>query len=113
MNLTIYQGESRSLDYVITDGDGEPVDLTFYAPEWRLTGRTDETPLITKTLSAGITYTDAALGLLTVELAPDDTELAPGLYRRELRLSSGSTQRHTADFGGIVISDSIFIGNSI
>lgn len=109
MNLTIYQGESRSLDYIITDADGDPVDLTFYVAEWRLTSRTDETPLITKTLGAGITYTDATGGLLTVELTPEDTELAPGLYRRELRLSSGSTQRHTADFGGIVISDSLFV----
>jgi len=109
MNLTIYQGESRSLDYVITDDQGEPVDLTFYAPEWRLASRTDETPLVTKTLGAGITYTDASQGMLTVELTPEDTELTPGLYRRELRLSSGSTQRHTADFGGIQITDSLFI----
>src|SRR5690554_1304953 len=109
MNLTIYQGESRALDYVITDAVGDPVDLTFYVAEWRLTGRTDETPLVTKTISAGITYTDAALGLLTVELTPEDTELAPGLYRRELRLSSGTSQRHTADTGTIKIVDSLFI----
>jgi|SRR5690554_4197075 len=109
MNITIYQGESKSLVYELTDDVGNPVDLTFIDAEWRLTGRTDETPLIIKTLGAGITYTDAALGLLTVELTPEDTELAPGLYRRELRLSSGSTQRHTADTGTIKIVDSLFI----
>lgn len=108
MQLTIYQGESKSLDYEIALPDGTPKDLSLYFAEWRLTPRGDETPVIAKTLGNGITYTDAAAGQLIVELAPTDTEIPTGIYRRELRITS-SGNAHTADYGRLTIADSVFV----
>lgn len=108
MQLTIYQGESKSLDYQVTLPDGTPKDLSLYDAEWRLTPRGDEAPLISKALGDGIAYTDAAGGRLTVGLAPADTEIPTGIYRRELRLTS-SGNAHTADYGRLTIADSVFV----
>lgn len=109
MQLTIYQGENKTLVYKLTDDVGDPVDLTLIDAEWRLASRTDETPIITKTVGAGITYTNAAGGILEVALSPEDTELLSGAYRRELRLTSGADYRKVPDHGLLKIEDSLFV----
>lgn len=108
MQITTVQGENKTLVYTITDDTGQPVDLTYLHARWRLTARGDETPLVEKELGHGIQYTDPAGGVLEVTIDPADTDLAPGIYRRELRLTS-SGYAQTADIGPLTVKNSLFI----
>lgn len=108
MRTEIRQGESHTITYELVTESGGPKDLTLYGAEWRLVPRFSEDPLITKTLGAGIEYTDAAAGLLEVHLLPEDTELDPGSYRHELRLTS-SENAHSVGPEIFIVSDSIYI----
>lgn len=108
MEIHIRQGESRRLECLVVDEQGEPTDLTYYHAEWRLTPRGSEVPLIIKSTGAGITYLDAAGGHLVIHLNPSDTEIDTGIYRRELRVTS-SGNVYTADYGPLVVKDSVFV----
>lgn len=108
MRVEIAQGESHTITYELVTEDGDPKKLTLYSAEWRLTPRFSEDPLITKTVGAGIEITDAEGGLLEVQLSPEDTELAPGAYRHELRLTS-SGNAHSVGPEPCVVGDSVYV----
>lgn len=107
-NFDAYQGETKTLAVTITDDGGSPLDLTGLSAEWRLTTRVDpNTAVVTKTDGAGITITDAVAGKLEVQLDGSDTEIDPGSYRHELRLT-GTGYVATVLAGRVTIRDSIF-----
>ena len=106
--VDIYQGESHIIEYEVTTPDGLPKDLRLYTAEFRLVLDGTEDLLVSKSLGDGIEYLNAEVGLLEVTLSPEDTELSPGRYQRELRLWTAGNA-HTADAGPVMIADSLFV----
>lgn len=77
MDLTMYRGDTAAWDFTITTPTGTAVDLS-NATEIRFTAKqrpsdADVDAVIAKTLGDGVTVTDAAGGVLRVQLAEDDT----------------------------------------
>jgi hypothetical protein len=68
--LEMTRGDTTTFDVTLTDGDGDPLDLT----DLDLTFTASHAAMvITKTVGDGITVTDLAGGLASIELVPDDT----------------------------------------
>jgi len=68
--LEMTRGDTTTFDVTLTDGAGDPLDLT----DLDLTFTASHADLvITKVIGDGITVTDLSGGLASVELVPDDT----------------------------------------
>ena len=73
--LTMFRGDSAAWDFAATL-NGAVVDLTGASVRFTAKNRPDDADVdavISKTVGAGITLTNASSGLLRVKLAPSDT----------------------------------------
>ena len=77
-NFSFYKGE----DVAVTDTMSPATGISGWSLQFTLRKNYgDPTPLLTKTIGAGITVTDAVNGVFTIALANADTaNLAPGAY---------------------------------
>lgn len=83
-------GDTRRINISLVDQLGAPMSIADCTVRWQASRGTAErfsaTPLITKTIGAGIEVTDEFGGRLTVHLAPSDTENLAGDFYHELEL---------------------------
>ena len=104
-DLVVYQGEELPLTLTFTDPlTGDPMDLsggTFAARLWINGNASVATPTVDDT--------DAATGVLIVELSATDTEQPPAReYSLEVRRTSAPVL--TLAMGRIDLRDSAFVG---
>lgn len=104
--LEMVRGDTVTLDVALTDGDGNPLDLTdlgltFTAVNASMT--------ITKTLDDGITLTDDVGGLATVELVPDDTSDLEDrvVLAWDLQVSDDDGHVHTPLMGSLIVETDV------
>lgn len=86
-NLEIPQGSDLSVEFPVTDDDGQPVNVAGYHAKLQVRKTIDQTPAsITLTQSSGITV-GSDDGLITADFTPSDTEdLDPGRYLYDIYL---------------------------
>lgn len=71
--LTMTRGDTANFAVTVTDGAGAPLNLTGLVLTFTVAA-SSQSAVITKTIGAGITVTDALGGLATVTISPADTD---------------------------------------
>lgn len=101
VDLTMYSGDSRTLNIEITDDTGAPVDVSTSSDiTYGIFKQTGEA-LVTKTISAGLLIAES---VITVTLDPADTaDLAGGTYVHECQVTTADDHVYTVLGGTIKI----------
>lgn len=106
-DLTFYEGEADVVIATVVDEAGSAFDLTGGTLKYQVVDDT-ETALVTKTTADGsITITNAAGGVLNIDIDASDTQQAVGSYRHELRIERGE-YIETLLVGNFIILDSVY-----
>lgn len=111
MDITAYQGDSRTLRITVQDEDGNPLDLTGYVITWTLMKMPNGAPPVARTpyavtdlakgavvalrktsSGAGVTVTNALGGVFEVPLSPTDTATLVGPHYHEAVLVRGNAR---------------------
>jgi len=85
--IEVYKGDDETLNIVVTDSDGDAVDLTgstIYFTVKRSQTDADADALIS--VSDSPTGTDATGGISTITLTDEQTEIDEGTYYCDLRI---------------------------
>lgn len=90
-SFTMYQGEKRSIQFTVYDDATPPatVDITAATFVFAFAKVMTEPPVFTKALASGISFTDAAHGVLEVAFETVDTALLQGDWKCELVMTLG------------------------
>jgi hypothetical protein len=112
---TIYQGEVRDLVFAVSSASGQPQDLAGASVVWRLqrsqsgsgSGNGPGGDSQSEVLQKSATVSNTTLGQAVVALDSDDTDLAPGTYWHELRVSLGGAVA-TVFQGRLTVARSLF-----
>lgn len=99
--VDIISGDTKVITFTIKDKDGAVVDITGATPidfkvgkrppgREKIYGRETVTAEFSKSLTNGITITDATNGVLTVTIAPTDTKDMAGDFIYEAQLTDAS-----------------------
>lgn len=78
-DITIIQGEGKTIPLTFVDEDGDVVDLTSATMSFKLAKNLTEVALISKTHS-DFDMTDAALGIAYFDVSTTETNIAVGAY---------------------------------
>ena len=107
-DFTMYSGDSKNLQFTITDNDDTPVDLTGATSSWILAASADGSALVTKTSGAGeITYSGGSTNIATVAVDPADTASLAGRYYHELQITDTGGDVSTNAGTAIILTDNI------
>ena len=87
-DFEMHQGDTKRLAVSVKDPAGAAVSLiAAESIKWWVARRvTSTTRLLEKSVGSGITVTNAAGGLLTISINPDDTKTVSGDYYHELEV---------------------------
>ena len=100
-NFTMWSGDDKTITVTVVDGDGTAQDITAATISYKLQPAVDDaTGAITKTVGSGVTITNAAGGIFTVDIAAANTASFAGIYYHECQVTSS---------GGVV--STVFVGN--
>ena len=96
--FTIFEGDDQNLNVTVLDDAGAVVDITSAsALDWKMAVNELTSPVISKTLGAGITVTNGPAGIFQVALAGTDTDgLAGGTYYQASRVTLSANLTHVA-----------------
>lgn len=100
-DLTITQGDEKAYNLSFTSG-GEPLDIT--GATLKMTVKRslkDETPVITKTVTA---HTNPTAGETTLTLSTTDTDQPLGVYYYDIQIADGSIAKKTVMKGKLTIT---------
>lgn len=98
VNFTdLVQGDTLAFTVALTDSAGDAIDITGTTTDMEIK-RLDGTTVLALSIGDGITYTNAAGGIMNVTVAAADTaDLEPEYtYRYDLQYTNGSTVRTIA-----------------
>jgi hypothetical protein len=109
-NFELYSGNALTVEFTVYQNDGRtPFNLSGASAIWRLCSLFDPAPVITKTIGAGLTITNAAAGIVSLSLSSSDTDpLGSQPYRHELEVIDGSGNPTTVTTGTVMINQSLF-----
>lgn len=102
-----YQGEPRTLSYVVRDASGAAVDITGWTVVWRLSlpnPTVDQENLLS---IDGVLAGDPTTGVFTVTLPASATQRTAGRYIYEIRRTNAGAEE-TLVRGTFTIRDSAF-----
>ena len=102
-NVTMRSGDTKRLQFTVTDAAGTAVDLTGATITWVLAAKLGGTTLLTKTIGFGITVNDASAGRFHVDLDPADTAALAGTYYHEAEVVDALGNKSTVAVGRITI----------
>ena len=102
-NFEMYSGNTRLLKVSVLDQDDAIVDLSGASATFVLMKRPGQVAMITKTVGAGITITNAVGGEMEVLLVPADTEPLRGAFAYEVEVTDASGRKTTVLFGTVTI----------
>lgn len=113
-DCALVSGDSRTLQFIVTDADGAPADLgDVTAARWgcarkRADGAFILPASLIKTLDGGVAIASAAAGVIEVTLAPADTAgLAGGRYHHELEVTGAGGAVSTLAMGTLTIVEDL------
>ena len=88
LDFEMHQGDTKRLVVTIVDPAGAPISLVAVdSVKWWVAKKVTSTVrLIEKSVGSGIEVTNAAGGVVTISLDPDDTEAVSGSYYHELEV---------------------------
>lgn len=116
--LEVFAGNYRVLEFAVKDLDTDPTgatpkNLTGMVVYWALArtkdGKLNRTPVVEKlSPSDGVTITNAALGLVEVELVRVDTEsLISGDFYQELEIDDGTGKTLVVATGPVLLKANV------
>lgn len=106
-NFTMNVGETKQINFYVTDTNGDPVNLTSSTIEWAMSATSLSTPLIDKsTDTTGVAIISATGGLFRVYLDPTDTTGYPGVYYHEARYVDSAGSEAVVALGYVTINGS-------
>ena len=85
-DFTMFSGDTKVLRVTATEADGSPLNLIGIDITWVLAKKVTAPAILTKTIGAGITVTDAPNGIFEVNLTPADTADLKGSYYFEAQI---------------------------
>lgn len=93
----LVQGDTLSFMVNLTDDAGDPIDITGTTADMEIK-RADDTLVLALTVGAGITFTDAGNGQMTIAVDASDTAAFDPeyIYRYDLQWTNGTTVRTLA-----------------
>lgn len=105
-DFTIYQGDERLIGFTIYQEDNiTALDITAATFLWVVAKRLTDTPVISKTSGAGISFNVAANGTLLVQIVKADTDKLQSDYQHELIMTLGGEVK-TVSTGTVTIKPS-------
>jgi hypothetical protein len=111
-DFTVPQRNARTVAITVTDDAGDPEDVSNFDIEWRLSDRYGDTALVSKgPNSADITVTGTDTNVVEVFLSGGeggDTDLGPGEYTHELRVTDGNGDPYSVTQGTVTVFESSF-----
>jgi hypothetical protein len=95
MDFSMFQGDTRRLNFSLKRQDSSPLDVTGATLRWQASrlkapGVFSSTPLLTKTETDGVAILDPYNGLVTVTISPADTINLSGNFYMELETTDAS-----------------------
>jgi hypothetical protein len=95
-NFEMYQGETKTIEILVLDENGQAADLTPYVLnddiQWTAYNRTTKATVIHKSLGDGISVPVTTSGIIIVSLLPLDTEsVNPNIYGHECQIASSAS----------------------
>lgn len=108
-DFTMFSGDDKELVVVIKDVAGDAVNIAgllsaiWECSKLREDGTFSSTPVISKSIGAGIELTSAGAGELTVTLDQADTEDLYGDYYHELEIVDSNSNKQTVMVGTLTI----------
>ena len=108
-DFTMHQGETKTLNFTITDAAGDAVALAGASATWKMALNpnipADSETLKKTSADAEITFAD---NVATVAIDPEDTAtVAPGVYYHELRITDAVATVESPTTGYLVIIESV------
>jgi hypothetical protein len=99
MQLQMIRGDSKTFAFMLTDADGDPIDLTIASVT--MTAKSvytdaDGAAVFQKTVGDGVTVIDDTGGTITVDVEPEDTSDLSGVKHRlyfDVQVQTGTTVR--------------------
>lgn len=112
MDFSMFQGDTRRLNFTLTRADGSPLDLTGGTLRWQASrlkapGVFSTMPLLQKTETNGVEVVDAFNGIVTVTLGPADTLSLSGNLYHELEVVDASGDVSTVYAGDFQIKKAL------
>jgi hypothetical protein len=110
----LFSGNDATLKVTVVDKDNNnlPVNLSgVLSILWKLALLpSSKTFKIEKSLSSGITVTDAANGKVEVVLTAAETEPLKGAYYHEMRVTTSGSKKVTVMYGEVLVSENLVRG---
>lgn len=98
-NISLYRGDSKTLEVAVTDKNGGPVDITGASLLFSAKEKLSDTAYVIQKDSVNaveILITDAAGGVFQVYLIPADTQTQDiGLYYYDIQLTTSAGKVYT------------------
>lgn len=104
--ISVYRGDSKSLDLTFTDSDGAAIDITgwiiFFTVKPSSAGSTDDdsTAVIQKDVTVHTTPVD---GETTISLTPTDTDIALATYKYDIQTKNTDGDIYTVVVGNFQV----------
>jgi hypothetical protein len=109
MRISIYAGDTNTLRFSAVDALGAALNLTGLTIEWGLSRPAKTVRLLTKTVGAGLTVTNAAGGLFEARLLPADTAGMDGEYYQEVQITDVDGNVSTIYAGAVRITKTLIL----
>jgi hypothetical protein len=89
INVVVYQGDDLTIPFVITNANGNTVNITACTFKWTMSNVNGA--IITKTLGHGLTLADHTTGQLSLAITnADTTTLSPVVYTCMLAMDTNA-----------------------
>ena len=90
--ISIYRGDSRTIDFRVTDASGDSVDLS--GAEAIFTARSGESDTAAAIIDT-LEITDGPAGVMRLSLSPEQTDLTPRSYPADVQVTFPDSTVHT------------------
>jgi hypothetical protein len=106
---TFYRGNTWEILGELRDADGDPLDLTSAAVEWKVEDSSGAT-ILDLSIGSGIQVTDILGGKIVITVTPtQSTAINAGTYKDELRVTDQTGAIGTQWIGSFSVKDSFFV----
>lgn len=101
--LEMTSGNTKVVVVPVLDQDDNGIDITGVGAEFKVSKNPGSAALFTKAIADGIVLTTPDPGVLTITIAPADTQALAGTYYFELTITDPAGRISTIAFGSINI----------
>jgi hypothetical protein len=105
MDLSFYAGDSKNLIVTVLDENNSPITLTGSSIKWVLISQ--NSIILSKTVSSGITITNAVQGQFKITLTTVDTKNLIGTYQHFVRVTTADGSSSIILTGTITVEESL------